>query len=85
MLYATAALLEGCSFVNGGSQNTLCRGLSALADEQQAYCLGTDFKAGQTKVRRANNQFGLDVRSKSKLHHLSFDCCVVQNCGRGVY
>ncbi len=50
MLYAVAALLEGCSFINGGSQNTLCRGLSALADEHRVYCLGTDFKAGQTKV-----------------------------------
>ncbi|CAM9855469.1 unnamed protein product, partial [Heterosigma akashiwo] len=27
VLYATAALLEGCSFTNGGSQNTLCPGL----------------------------------------------------------
>ena len=27
LLYATAAVLEGCSFVNGGSQNTLSPGL----------------------------------------------------------
>lgn len=31
MLYATAALLEGCSFVNGGSQNTMCGALQQLA------------------------------------------------------
>jgi myo-inositol-1-phosphate synthase len=55
LLYATAALLEGCSFVNGGSQNTLsCQGLSDLARQQHGvYCLGTDFKAGQTKFKTA--------------------------------
>lgn len=55
LLYATAALLEGCSFVNGGSQNTLsCPGLKDLARQQLGvYCLGTDFKAGQTKFKTA--------------------------------
>ena len=55
LLYATAAVLEGCSFINGGSQNTLsCPGLTALAREQLGvYCLGTDFKAGQTKFKTA--------------------------------
>eukprot|EP00966_Prymnesium_polylepis_P127575 2950510-Prymnesium_polylepis.2 len=32
LLYAAAALLEGCSFVNGGSQNTVQRCLLELAD-----------------------------------------------------
>lgn len=32
MLYATAAVLEGCSFVNGGSQNTMCGALLELAE-----------------------------------------------------
>jgi myo-inositol-1-phosphate synthase len=55
LLYATAAMMEGCSFVNGGSQNTLsCRGLLDLAEQQLGvYCLGTDFKAGQTKFKTA--------------------------------
>jgi myo-inositol-1-phosphate synthase len=55
LLYATAALLEGCSFINGGSQNTLsCPGLNDLAKQQTGvYCLGTDFKAGQTKFKTA--------------------------------
>ena len=45
LIYATAAVLEGCSFVNGGSQNTLCGGLAELARQQRGvYCLGTDFK-----------------------------------------
>jgi myo-inositol-1-phosphate synthase len=55
LLYATAALLEGCSFVNGGSQNTLdCPGLAQLAEQQLGvYCLGTDFKAGQSRFKTA--------------------------------
>lgn len=53
LLYACAAALEGCSFVNGGSQNTLCPGLVQLADRLGAYVLGTDFKAGQTKFKTA--------------------------------
>lgn len=32
MLYAAAAILEGCSFVNGGSQNTMCGALTKLAE-----------------------------------------------------
>lgn len=48
LLYATAAVLEGCSFINGGSQNTLsCPGLNDLAKQRLGvYALGTDFKAG---------------------------------------
>ena len=55
ILYATAAILEGCSFINGGSQNTVsCPGLNDLAQQQLGvYCLGTDFKAGQTKAKTA--------------------------------
>ena len=76
MLYAAAAALEGCSFVNGGSQNTLSPAMNALFDEayrrdatdvsskcalskfapyskDKAYCLGTDYKAGQTKFKTA--------------------------------
>lgn len=76
MLYAAAAALEGCSFVNGGSQNTLSPAMNALFDEayrrdasgvspkcalskfapystNKAYCLGTDYKAGQTKFKTA--------------------------------
>eukprot|EP00903_Cladosiphon_okamuranus_P009565 g9107.t1 len=53
MLYAAAAVLEGCSFVNGGSQNTMCPALFKLAEENRCYMLGTDFKAGQTKFKTA--------------------------------
>jgi myo-inositol-1-phosphate synthase len=59
LVYATAALLEGCSFINGGSQNTLsCPGLLDLAKQQVGvYCLGTDFKAGQTKFKTAATEY----------------------------
>jgi myo-inositol-1-phosphate synthase len=51
LLYAIAACLEGCSFVNAASQDTVCPGLCELAEQHGAYCLGTDFKAGQTKFK----------------------------------
>lgn len=76
LLYATAALLEGCSFINGGSQNTLsCPGLNDLARQQTGvYCLGTDFKAGQTKFKTAAVEYlrtmGLTPRVIASSNHL---------------
>lgn len=42
ILYAVAAGLEGCSFVNGGSQNTLSPGMSELYE--------ADYRAGSSPV-----------------------------------
>jgi len=76
ILYATAAILEGCSFVNGGSQNTLsCPGLAELAQQHLGvYCLGTDFKAGQTKFKTAAVEYirtiGLTPRVIASSNHL---------------
>ena len=76
ILYATAALLEGCSFINGGSQNTVsCPGLADLATQQLGvYCLGTDFKAGQTKFKTAALEYirtmGLLPRVVASSNHL---------------
>ena len=76
ILYATAALLEGCSFINGGSQNTVsCPGLNDLAQQTQGvYCLGTDFKAGQTKCKTAVLEYirtmGLTPRVVASSNHL---------------
>jgi len=76
ILYATAALLEGCSFINGGSQNTVsCLGLAELAQQQLGvYCLGTDFKAGQTKFKTAAVEYlrtaGLTPRVIASSNHL---------------
>lgn len=76
LLYATAALLEGCSFINGGSQNTVsCPGLTDLVKQQLGvYCLGTDFKAGQTKFKTAAVEYirtiGLVPRVIASSNHL---------------
>eukprot|EP00586_Coscinodiscus_wailesii_P020952 CAMPEP_0172494950 /NCGR_PEP_ID=MMETSP1066-20121228/59522_1 /TAXON_ID=671091 /ORGANISM="Coscinodiscus wailesii, Strain CCMP2513" /LENGTH=450 /DNA_ID=CAMNT_0013266299 /DNA_START=317 /DNA_END=1665 /DNA_ORIENTATION=- len=80
LIYATAAILENCSFVNGGSQNTLCGGLAALAKSRSSgrgkglYCLGTDFKAGQTKFKTAAVEYlrtmGLTPRVIASSNHL---------------
>lgn len=75
LIYATAAILEGCSFVNGGSQNTMCGGLAELAKQQLGiYCLGTDFKAGQTKFKTAAVEYlrtmGLTPKVIASSNHL---------------
>lgn len=75
LIYATAAILEGCSFVNGGSQNTLCRGLTELSKQNLGvYCLGTDFKAGQTKFKTAAVEYlrtmGLTPKVIASSNHL---------------
>jgi myo-inositol-1-phosphate synthase len=95
MLYAAAAALEGCSFVNGGSQNTLSPAMSSLFDQcyrkpdapassalsnfapysaKEAYCLGTDYKAGQTKFKTAAVEYlralGLTPRVIASSNHL---------------
>lgn len=75
LIYATAAILEGCSFVNGGSQNTFCGGLEELAQKQMGvYCLGTDFKAGQTKFKTAAVEYirtmGLTPKVIASSNHL---------------
>ena len=76
LIYATAAMLEGCSFVNGGSQNTLCGGLAELAQrpDLSSYCLGTDFKAGQTKFKTAAVEYlrtmGLTPKVIASSNHL---------------
>jgi myo-inositol-1-phosphate synthase len=94
-LYAVASALEGCSFVNGGSQNTLSSAMSALFDQSyrkpdvqpdcalrnfapysssRAFCLGTDYKAGQTKFKTAAVEYlralGLTPRVIASSNHL---------------
>ena len=80
LLYAAAAILEGCSFVNGGSQNTIQPALLDLAatkspsSSTQPYVLGTDFKAGQTKAKTAIVEYlralGLLPRTIASYNHL---------------
>ncbi len=50
-LYAAAAVLEGCPFINGSPQNTFVPGLLQLAVERGVLIGGDDFKSGQTKMK----------------------------------
>lgn len=50
-IYAVAAILEGCSYINGSPQNTLVPGVVELAEERGVFCGGDDFKSGQTKMK----------------------------------
>ncbi|EPY28510.1 myo-inositol-1-phosphate synthase [Strigomonas culicis] len=57
LLYALAAVLEGCSYINGAPQNTLCSGLVELAHHHKVFVGGDDFKSGQTKMKSALVEF----------------------------
>ncbi|KEG08427.1 myo-inositol-1-phosphate synthase [Trypanosoma grayi] len=56
-LYAMAAILENCSYINGAPQNTLCAGLIDLAHRHGVFVGGDDFKSGQTKMKSALVEF----------------------------
>jgi len=56
-LYAIAAILEGCSYINGAPQNTICPALVELARTAKVFIAGDDFKSGQTKMKSALVEF----------------------------
>ncbi|CCW63741.1 unnamed protein product [Phytomonas sp. EM1] len=74
VLYAVAAILEGCSFINGSPQNTLCGGLVELAQRHRVFVSGDDFKSGQTKMKSALVEFfvgaGLKPECIASYNHL---------------
>lgn len=41
-----AAILEGCSFINGSPQNTLVPGIVEMAKKRNIFIVGDDFKTG---------------------------------------
>ena len=55
--YAIAAILEGCSYINGAPQNTFVPGLVELAERHRVFIGGDDFKSGQTKMKSALIEF----------------------------
>ncbi|KAG8347889.1 putative Myo inositol 1 phosphate synthase [Trypanosoma vivax] len=57
LLYAMAAVLEKCSYINGAPQNTFCPGLVELARANGVFLGGDDFKSGQTKMKSALIEF----------------------------
>ncbi|XP_063243470.1 inositol-3-phosphate synthase 1-A isoform X2 [Bacillus rossius redtenbacheri] len=50
-LFAVAAILEGCTYINGSPQNTFVPGCLELAERHGAFIAGDDFKSGQTKLK----------------------------------
>jgi myo-inositol-1-phosphate synthase len=47
-MYAIAAILEGCHYINGSPQNTLVPGILELASRRGLFCAGDDICSGQT-------------------------------------
>ncbi|XP_041367324.1 inositol-3-phosphate synthase 1-A-like [Gigantopelta aegis] len=50
-LFATAAILEGATYINGSPQNTFVPGVLELAEKKKVHIAGDDFKSGQTKLK----------------------------------
>lgn len=50
-LYGLASVLSHCTFINGSPQNTFVPGLIELAEREQVFIGGDDFKSGQTKFK----------------------------------
>ncbi|XP_046751060.1 inositol-3-phosphate synthase 1-B [Diprion similis] len=50
-MFAVAAALEGCTFINGSPQNTFVPGAIDLAEKHKTFIAGDDFKSGQTKLK----------------------------------
>jgi myo-inositol-1-phosphate synthase len=51
VVFATAAILEKATFINGSPQNTLIPGVVNLAMREGTFIGGDDFKSGQTKLK----------------------------------
>jgi myo-inositol-1-phosphate synthase len=56
-IFATAAVLEGCTYINGAPQNTLVPGLIRMAERLGVFVAGDDFKSGQTKLKSVLVEF----------------------------
>lgn len=65
-MYAVAAILEGCSFINGSPQNTLVPGVVQLAKQKKVFVAGDDFKSGQTKLKSVLVDFLVSAGLKPK-------------------
>jgi len=73
-VFALAAVLEGCSYINGSPQNTLVPGVVELAGQRGVFVGGDDFKSGQTKIKSVLVDFlvsaGLKPESIVSYNHL---------------
>lgn len=73
-IFACAAILENCPYINGSPQNTLVPGIIALAEKHKVFIGGDDFKSGQTKLKSVLADFlvsaGLKIQSIVSYNHL---------------
>lgn len=73
-IFACAAILENCPYINGSPQNTLVPGLIQLAEQHRVFIGGDDFKSGQTKLKSVLADFlvsaGMKLQSIVSYNHL---------------
>eukprot|EP01006_Ploeotia_vitrea_P050431 TRINITY_DN67461_c1_g1_i1.p1 TRINITY_DN67461_c1_g1~~TRINITY_DN67461_c1_g1_i1.p1 ORF type:complete len:525 (-),score=76.24 TRINITY_DN67461_c1_g1_i1:2104-3678(-) len=73
-IFATAAILEGCAYINGSPQNTFVPGVIELAHQNKVFIAGDDFKSGQTKLKSVLVEFlvgaGIKPLSIASYNHL---------------
>merc|ERR1712156_1140259 len=73
-MFAAAAILEGCAFINGSPQNTFVPGVLELASQKKVFIAGDDFKSGQTKMKSVLVDFfvsaGIKPESIVSYNHL---------------
>lgn len=50
-IFAMASIVEGCTYINGSPQNTFVPGVIELAEQNDVFIAGDDFKSGQTKLK----------------------------------
>ncbi|KAH3669351.1 hypothetical protein OGAPHI_001472 [Ogataea philodendri] len=73
-VFAIASILENVPYINGSPQNTFVPGLIELADKNNTFIGGDDFKSGQTKMKSVLAQFlvdaGIRTSSIASYNHL---------------
>ncbi|GAV04713.1 hypothetical protein RvY_14948 [Ramazzottius varieornatus] len=73
-LYAVASVLEKVTYINGSPQNTFVPGLIELAEKNETFIAGDDFKSGQTKFKSVLVDFlvsaGIKPCSIASYNHL---------------
>lgn len=63
-VFAVACILEQVPYINGSPQNTFVPGAIELAEKNNSFIGGDDFKSGQTKVKSVLAQFLVDAGIK---------------------
>eukprot|EP01091_Cochliopodium_minus_P006865 TRINITY_DN16837_c0_g1_i1.p1 TRINITY_DN16837_c0_g1~~TRINITY_DN16837_c0_g1_i1.p1 ORF type:complete len:364 (-),score=86.49 TRINITY_DN16837_c0_g1_i1:49-1140(-) len=73
-IFAVASILEGVPFINGSPQNTFVPGCIELAEANNSFIAGDDFKSGQTKIKSVLVDFlvsaGIKPVSITSYNHL---------------